>query len=68
MSKYDALWKYIRDAKSHSLTLTFQEIQDICGSSINHGFLKYKIDLLKFGFEVVKISLKEQTVSFRRSD
>ena len=31
---------------------------------IDHSFLKYKKELIKYGYKVVKISMKEQTVIF----
>ena len=41
--------------------LTFEEIQDIAGISIDHSFLNYKKELAEYGYQVGKISLKEQT-------
>lgn len=66
MSKYDPLWKYIADAGKDTLKLTFEEIQAIIGNPIDHSFLRFKKELWDFGFEVGKISQKEQTVQFRR--
>lgn len=62
MSKYDALWKYVADNKP--AVLTFAEIERIAGVPIDHSFLKYKKELLEYGFKVGKISMKEQKVSF----
>ena len=62
MSKYDPLWKYIQNNGSRSLTLSFKEIQNISGVSIDHSFLKFKKELTAYGYCVEKISLKEQTV------
>ena len=66
MSKYDPLWKYIADADKDALQLTFDEIQAILGFPIDHSFLQFKKELPGFGFEVGKISLKNQTVHFKR--
>lgn len=66
MSKYDALWKHIRDNKSGSCKLTFEEIQTIVGIPIDHAFLNYKKELTAYGWQVGKISLKEQTVVFTK--
>lgn len=66
MSKYDALWEYVQKAGGESLSLTFAEIQHIAGISINHSFLKYKKELVTYGWQVGKISMKEQTVHFQR--
>ncbi len=68
MSKYDLLWKYLRDNGGKSIKLTFEEIEDICGVQINHSFLKYKKELPDYGYEVQKISLKEKTVAFKKTD
>lgn len=68
MSKYNLLWTYVRDCSSESLKLTFEEIAKICGVQIDHSFLKYKKELLDYGYEVGKISLKEKTVAFKKID
>ena len=64
MSKYDALWEYIQRDGSPSLTLTFAQIQEIAGIPIDHSFLRYKKELLAYGYQVGKISMKEQKVHF----
>lgn len=68
MSKYDALWECVRENGSQSFQMTFAEIQDIAGIPIDHSFLKYKKELAEYGYQVGKISLKEQTVAFRKMD
>ncbi len=68
MSKYNALWEYVRDNGSQSFKLTFEEIQDIAGIPIDHSFLKYKKELTEYGYQVGKISMKEQTVLFHKID
>ena len=68
MSKYDALWRYIRDRGEATLTLGFDEIGQIAGVPLDHSFLKYKAELLPYGYAVGKISMKEQTVQFVRKD
>ena len=64
MSKYEPLWKWIRDNGTDSFELTYAEIEEIAGVSIDHSFLKYKKELLEYGLCVGKISMKEETVSF----
>ena len=49
-----------------SFKLTFEEIQNIAGIAIDHSFLKYKKELIDYGYEVEKISMKEQTVIFNK--
>lgn len=66
MSKYNLLWEYIKKNNGESLKLTFAEIEKIAGIPIDHSFLKYKKELLEFGYQVGKISMKEQTVVFNK--
>ena len=66
MSKYDALWAYVQKDGSPTLKLTFEQIQEIAGIPIDHSFLKYKKELTDYGYQVGKISMKEQTVIFKR--
>ena len=66
MSKYDALWSYVQKDGSATLKLTFEQIQEIAGVPIDHSFLKYKKELTDYGYQVGKISMKEQTVVFQR--
>ncbi|MBQ1467761.1 MAG: hypothetical protein IIZ27_04720 [Solobacterium sp.] len=66
MSKYDSLWEYIQKDGSTPLKLTFEEIQKIAGIPIDHSFLNYKKELMEYGYQVGKISLKEQIVIFHK--
>ena len=66
MSKYDPLWEAVGKDGRVSFMLTFAEIEGILGFPIDHSFLRYKKELPDYGYEVGKISLKEQTVSFRK--
>ena len=66
MSKYDPLWKFIQENDEKSIKLTFDEIAEITGIAIDHSFLKYKKELLTFGYQVGKISMKEQTVMIHK--
>ncbi len=68
MSKYDALWEYVRQSESSALKLTFEEIQAIAGVPIDHAFLTCKKELAAYGYQVGKISLKERTVAFVKLD
>ena len=67
MSKYDALWAYVQKDGSPTLKLTFRQIQEIAGIPIDHSFLQYKKELTDYGYQVGKISMKEQTVIFKRT-
>lgn len=68
MSKYDVLWEYVQKNGSPSFRLTFEEIQNIAGIPIDHSFLKFKKELPAYGYQVGKISMKEQTVIFNKID
>lgn len=68
MSKYDALWAWIKENGTNSFMLSFAEIEQIAGLPIDHSFLVYKKELTGYGYQVEKISIKEQTVAFRRLD
>ena len=62
MSKYNSLWEYVQSNGNQSFKMTFEEIRDIAGIPIDHSFLKYKKELIDYGYEVEKISMKEQTI------
>ena len=63
MSKYHALWKWIGENGTDSFALSFDEIERIAGLPLDHSFLKYKKELLDYGYEVGKISIKAQMVN-----
>ena len=66
MSKYEPLWKYIKDNKKENYKLTYGEIKNILGFEIDHSFLTYKKELKEYGYEVNKISMKDKTVTFNK--
>ena len=66
MSKYNSLWEYVQSNVNQSFKRTFEEIRDIAGIPIDHSFLKYKKELIDYGYEVEKISMKEQTIIFNK--
>ena len=66
MSKYDALWVWIKEKGIDGFKPTFAEIQQIAGLPIDHSFLKYKKELTEYGYQVGKISMKEKTVIFNK--
>ena len=68
VSKYDLLWEAVRERGEQSFKLTCEEIQHIAGNPIDHSFLRYKKELAEYGYQVGKISMKEQTVAFQRLD
>ena len=66
MSKYNALWEYVKNSGKQSLKLTFDEIQNIAGVPIDHSFLNFKKELTNYSYQVGKISMKEKSVSFEK--
>lgn len=66
MSKYELLWKYLKDNNKSSYKLSYEEIKNILGFDIDHSFLTYKKEAKDYGYEVGKISMKEKTVIFSK--
>lgn len=64
ISKYDSLWEYIGKCYEREITLSYEEIEKICGVTIDHSFLTYKKELSGYGYAVKKISMKNKTVLF----
>lgn len=62
MSKYETLWNYIVNNNKDNYKLTYDHITTILGFPIDHSFLTYKKELLKYGYEVSKISSKDKFV------
>ena len=67
MSKYDPLWKYLKQNNKENYKLSYNQIKDILGFDIDHSFLTYKKELKEYGYEVGKISMKEKTVIFNKA-
>lgn len=66
MSKYNPLWEYVQKSGKSTLKMTFEEIGKIVGIPLDHSFLTYKKELKEYGYQVEKISMKEQTVIFNQ--
>lgn len=62
MSKYESLWIFLKENNKDSYQLHFDEIEKILGFAIDHSFLTYKKELLNYGYEVTRISMKEKIV------
>lgn len=62
MSKYKLLWDYMVCNKKDKYKLYYEEIKNILEFDIDHSFLKYKKELLNYGYEVKKISIKEKFI------
>lgn len=68
MSKYHSLWEYIKEKGEPSFQLTFEEIREITGIELDHSFLNDKKELTQYGYQVGKISMKNQTIVFHQMD
>lgn len=66
MSKYEKLWKYISEQKQEEIELTFKEIEQIINIEIDHSFLNLKKELIDYGYQVNKISLKNKKIIFKK--
>lgn len=66
MSKYDPLWRNITENGDERFQMTFSEIEQILGFPVDHSFLSFKKELSVYGYQVEKISMKQQTVFFER--
>ena len=66
MSKYEPLWKYLKENNKDNYKLSYEEIKNILGFDIDHSFLTYKKETKEYGYEVHKISMKEKTIIFNR--
>ena len=66
MSKYEKLWKYLKENNKEEYKLSYEEIKKILGFDIDHSFLTYKKESKEYGYEVGKISMKEKIVMFNK--
>ena len=66
MSKYEPLWKYLKENNKDNYKLSYEEIKSILGFDIDHSSLTYKKELKEYGYEVGKISIKEKNVIFNK--
>ena len=66
MSKYEPLWKYLKENNEEHDKLSYEEIKNILGFAIDHSFLTYKKEAKEYGYEVDKISMKEKVVTFNK--
>ena len=64
--KYSKLWEYIVSSSKKDIVLGFGEIENILGFEIDHSFLNSKKELINYGYEVSKISLKNKEIYVRR--
>lgn len=66
MSKYNPLWNFLKENNQENYKLTYEEIKSVLGFDIDHSFLSLKKELKDYGYEVIKISMKEKYIIFKR--
>lgn len=66
MSKYEPLWKYLKENNLDKYKITFEEIKNILGFEIDHSFLTYKKEIKDYEYEVGKIFMKEKYIIFNK--
>lgn len=66
MSKYEPLWKFLKDNNKEVYTLSFEEIKNVLGFEIDHSFLTFKKESLNYGYDIKKISLKNKFIIFNK--
>lgn len=64
MSKYEPLWAFLKQDGRPVIQLSFEEIEDILGLPLGHGFLGCKQEAQEYGYTVEKISLKYRWIRF----
>ncbi|MDD6498333.1 MAG: hypothetical protein PUD27_08175 [Solobacterium sp.] len=48
------------------MKLSFENVERISGNKLNHSFLNHKKELLEYGYELKKISMKSKDIVFIR--
>ena len=66
MSKYEPLWKYLKENNKEDYKLSYEEIRNILVFDIDHSFLTHKKELNEYGYKVGKISIKEKIIIFNK--
>lgn len=65
-SKYEPLWNYLKSHNQECYQLSYDEMKIILGFEIDHSFLIYKKELINYGYEVTKISIKKKMICFHK--
>lgn len=63
MSKYEPLWNYVKE-QENDFILNYEQVEKILGFPIDHSFLTFKKELMNYGWQVGKISMKNKNVKF----
>lgn len=64
--RFAALWSYVESQNGEFVSLSFEEIEKIAGTPVDHSFLTYKKNLERFGWKVAKIAMKCGNVTFEK--
>ena len=67
MTNIQRLANYLQDNCLSNETLTFNEIQRICGLDALTELLEYKRELRREGFSIIKVNAGARTVLFSRN-
>lgn len=68
MCKHDAQRESIRERGQPRLTLSFDAVEELAGVPLDRSFLSCKMDLTAYGYAVGRISMKNRTVLFIKSE
>ena len=68
MRKHDALRESIRDRGQPRMTLFFDAVEELAGVPLDRSFLSCKKELTAYGYAVGRISMKNRTVLFIKSE
>ena len=67
MTNIHRLANYLKDSCITNETLTFAEIQRICGLDACVDLLDYRRELNREGFSIIKVNMGTRTVLFSRN-
>ena len=68
MRKHDALRESIRERGQPRLTLFFDAVEELACVPLDRSFLSCKKELTAYGYAVGRISMKNRTVIFIKSE
>ena len=54
--------EYIKELNQNHIELSYETIEEVLSFPIDHSFLNYKKELINYGYQVTKISMKKKIV------
>ncbi len=66
MSKYEPLWKHVQADGRESFELSFEDIKVITGIDIDASIIRSKGEIKAYGYNIVKISMGDQKILFKK--